>query len=263
MIRAKLLLSAVLIFTLNLSGFSQEKHSGKKTRKNENSTESVKANFVKVNLTSIPLNNYGIQYERILTRRTSVALSGRIMPESAIPFKAKLKDLADNDHNMVDLIDRTSVKNFSITPEVKFSLGKGYGEGAYVSLYYRYSNFDLKGVPINFDADGGGEKTLDIAGTFQSHTGGFLFGWQKNIGSVVVLDLWILGPNIGVGKGTFDGIASPAMTVNEQQNLKDALDDLTIPFVRKTVVVTPNKGSLSIKGPWAGLRSGISLGFRF
>src|SRR5659263_220416 len=42
-------------------------------------------NFIKFNLTSLALKNFSLQYERVLTKSISAAVSFSIMPERNIP----------------------------------------------------------------------------------------------------------------------------------------------------------------------------------
>lgn len=224
----------------------------------------AKMNYIKLNLTAIPLNNYSLQYDRILNRRFSAALSGRLMPESSIPFKsAIIKKIDSDDQETIDIINGLKLNNFAITPEIKLYAGKGYGEGFYVSFFYRYSSFDLKGFPLEFDNDGGSETTLDLSGNLTSHTGGILLGLQKNIGKFLALDLWFLGPHAGAGKAKLTGISSSPLSAQEQQNVKDALDDIDIPLLKPSYEISADKVVVKADGPWAGLRMGISFGIRF
>lgn len=223
-----------------------------------------KLNYVKLNLTSLAVKNIGLQYERILTRRTSVALSGRFMPGTSLPFKSFLVDkISDGDTETEKILNGLRMSNYAITPEVKFTLGKGYGQGFYISLFYRYSNFDITGFPVEYDSDLGHEKSIDVTGNLKAHTGGVLFGLQKNLGKFMVLDLWLLGPHAGGAKGTLIGFPDSPLTASEQQQVRESLEDIDIPLVDKTVFVDANHASLQLDGPWAGLRMGISLGVRF
>ena len=43
-------------------------------------------NFIKVDLTSLPIKNFSLQYERVLSKRVSAAVSFSLMPERHIPF---------------------------------------------------------------------------------------------------------------------------------------------------------------------------------
>ena len=53
------------------------------------------------------------------------------------------------------------------------------------------------------------------------------------------------------------------LTAYEQQELKKELDGLNIPFVKYTTTTDANGASMNVDGPWAGLRSGLSFGYRF
>jgi hypothetical protein len=90
-----------------------------------------------------------------------------------------------------------------------------------------------------------------------------MFGSQWLIGRRLVLDWWIFGPQYGSGKGDFEGTSSKPLTQQEQDDLHQTLDDIDIPLTDKTVNVTANGASIKLSGPWAGIRSGISLGVRF
>src|SRR4028119_303486 len=55
-------------------------------------------NLIKLNLTAIILKNYSIQYERVLSKPVSVAVSFRLMPATSLPFKsAILEEVGDDD----------------------------------------------------------------------------------------------------------------------------------------------------------------------
>ncbi|MBW6501218.1 MAG: hypothetical protein K0B05_07480 [Bacteroidales bacterium] len=75
--------------------------------------ETTSMNFIKLNLTAALIKNYSIQYERILTKDFSAALSFRIMPETGIPYKnqiIKWSDFSDpNDKKTLE--DQQDVKN--------------------------------------------------------------------------------------------------------------------------------------------------------
>jgi hypothetical protein len=102
-----------------------------------------------------------------------------------------------------------------------------------------------------------------MEGNIKSNTFGLLLGAQWKLGKNFWLDWQILGPNYGSASGTITGKSNIALSANERTSLENALKDIAIPFIRKNVTVSPNEAILSLKGPWAGLRTGISLGFDF
>jgi hypothetical protein len=53
--------------------------------KYKSETDDISKNFVKFNLTSLAIMNFSLQYERVLSRSISGALSFAYMPETNIP----------------------------------------------------------------------------------------------------------------------------------------------------------------------------------
>lgn len=256
-----LLLSALLASTVFFA-YSQDMY--KLSHTPASSRMQLPVNYVKVNITSVFLKNYGIQYERVLNQHISMALAGRIMPASALPFKSAINSqMAGDDPKIEKLINESRIGNYAITPEVKIYLGKGYGQGAYISFFYRYLNFNFKKMPLQFDSDLGDPQEMRLTGELKSNTGGFLLGWQKVFGNAFTIDIWFLGPHVGKGKGVFSGKFSRPLTSFEQDDIRQSLSDLDIPIIKKEVNVNQEGATYSMSGLWGGVRSGISLGVRF
>ncbi len=217
-------------------------------------------NFIKINLTSIVLSNYAFQYERVIIKPISVAVSYRFMPTSKIPFANTISNsLGDNDPEAKQTIENLRMSNYAITPEVRFFLGKGYGKGFYIALFYRYASFTFDHVPFHYNNN----ESLDLSGKLTSNTGGIMFGAQFPLGKHFCIDWWIIGAHYGSGTGNFAGVSSQPLSPAEQDELHKNLDDLDIPLTTKTVNVTANGATLKLDGPWGGLRSGILFGFKF
>ena len=222
-----------------------------------------KMNIIKTNITSIPLKNYSLQYERVVSKSVSIAVTFRTMPSTTIPFKSAVRKAVGDDEDTKDIIEKTELSNFAFTPEVRFYLGKGYGKGFYVAPYYRYVKFTTNKVPVSYNSGLGSEKTVTLNGDLTANTGGILFGAQWLLGKHIALDWWILGAHYGSGNGSFTGTPSTPLTLTEQNEIRQELEDIDIPLTEKTVTVTPNNVSVKLDGPFGGLRGGISLGFRF
>ncbi|MEN6619406.1 MAG: hypothetical protein ABFC28_07930, partial [Rikenellaceae bacterium] len=79
----------------------------------------------------------------------------------------------------------------------------------------------------------------------------------------ICLDWWILGPHFGVSSGDLTGIPDPALTELEQIELRNKMEDVDIPMIDKKVEVSSNRAAMIFDGSWAGLRAGISIGFKF
>ncbi len=233
------------------------------TTKKTNSKTQQK-NFVKINLTAIALKNYSIQYERVVNRKISFAISFRTMPATTIPFKTNILKIVGDDIDTRKAIETFELSNFAITPEVRFYLSKkGYGRGFYIAPFYRYASFNTNQLIFTYKNSFNVENDIKLSGKLTANTGGFMFGAQWPLGKYVCLDWWIFGPHYGSGTGNFTGTSNQALTQVEQNDLRQQLEDLDIPLTNKTVYVNANGASLKLDGPWGGLRAGLSLGIKF
>lgn len=221
-------------------------------------------NLLKLNLTSLPLKQYAVQYERVLNRKLSFAVAVRVMPTSTLPLQKIILDAVGDDPDTRKVIETFRMSNMAITPELRFYLSKrGYGRGFYLAPFYRYASYKTSQMTFDYDLSGGGQGSINLAGKLTSNTGGLLLGAQWPLGKHLVLDWWILGPHYGSGNGMFKGQSSQSLTQSEQDDLRTQLEDIDIPLTNKTINVTANGASLGLDGPWAGIRAGFSLGIRF
>lgn len=235
----------------------------------ETATSGENKNLVKWNFAALALKNYSFQYERAVANKISVAVGLRFAPKSKVPFSSKLEDLIDDEDTWNSIKD-FKTGNFAITPEVRFYMGKGVFKGFYVAPFVRYSKYTAD-VPFNFEVEvvSGSttitrEEQINLSGDVTALTGGLLFGAQWKLSKLVYLDWWILGPNYGTSKGNISGKSANGFDSDEQDALRDALKDLEdLPLVKVKSEVTAEGAKVDFDGPWAGLRSGLSIGFRF
>lgn len=224
----------------------------------KDTTQEINKNLFKINLIGFSING---QYERILSKRISVSLSYRVLPSGKFLFRGLIPT---TDPQARESLNNLIVSNSAITPEVRFYLGKkGYGQGFYLAPFFRSAKYGGEGIGIDFTLDNGQSATFNMEGNIKTNTYGLLLGAQWKLGKKLWLDWQILGPNYGSAAGTITGKSNIALSTNERTSLQNALNDITIPFVRKNISVSPNEAILSLKGPWAGLRTGLSLGFSF
>jgi hypothetical protein len=224
-----------------------------------------KLNLVKLNLTALVVKNYSFQYERILKKKSSAAISIRLMPSTSLPFKAFIRDyIIGDDPETNKTLDQMRLSNFAITPEYRFYLGKkGYGQGLYVAPFYRYASFKTNTMVITYQSSLIQQNTIIMSGKMVNNTVGVLFGAQWFLGKHFNVDLWLLGPHYGNGNGDFTGTSSKQLTPFEQATLKQELEDLDIPLTHKSSEVNANGATLFLDGPWGGVRAGINVGIRF
>lgn len=227
-------------------------------------------NLVKVSVTAPFVNNYSLQYERAIGRKISAAVTVHFMPKSNLPFKEDIKDLIDNDDTWEN-VKNLKTGNFSIAPEVRFYFGKGVFRGFYLAPFVKYATYSAA-MPYTFDVSVDipttpvttitRKETIDLDGNISTYTGGLQIGAQWKLSKLVYLDWWIIGPNYGTSKGHIDG--KKTLNSDEQQALREQLKDLDdLPLVKTSYTVDGNGAKVDFDGPWAGLRGGINIGFRF
>ena len=83
--------------------------------------------------------------------------------------------------------------NYAITPEARFYLGKGYGKGLYIAVFYRHASYTIDHLPIDYDND----HSLALSGKLTANTGGIMLGAQWALGKYMCIDWWIFGPHYG------------------------------------------------------------------
>jgi len=221
-------------------------------------------NLFKINLTAIAFKNYSFQYERVMSRKISFAIAYRTMPSSSLPFKNSILDASNNNQDTKDAIDALRIGNSAITPEIRIYLSKrGFGRGFYIAPFYRYASFEATNMKFNYTNSSNTESSISLAGKLTANTGGLLFGAQYPLGKHLCIDLWFFGPHYGSGIGNFSGTSSTPFTQAEQDDIRQQLEDLDIPLTTKTVSVTANTAAIKLNGPWGGIRSGLSFGFKF
>ena len=252
------LLCVLTMFFLSATVTAQDKISEKKP------DTAHKMNFFKVNLTSIPLKNYSFQYERVLNKKFSFALGFRTMPNSTLPMQSTISKIIGDNPDAQEQIENFKLSNTAITPELRWYVGKkGYGRGFYLATFYRNVTYKGSGLKFTYENSLMVQNSIAMSGKLTGNTVGLLLGSQWSLGKNISLDWWILGPHYGSGKGDFSGIASQPLTAEEQNDLRQELEDFSIPLTKKTVSVNSNGANVKLDGPFGGVRAGLLIGIRF
>jgi len=227
------------------------------------SSDEEAKNIVKWNVAALITKSYSFQYERAVGSRIAVALGYRNMPKSSIPFKGTINDAVD-DQQTETTINNFRTSNFAITPEVRFYVGKkGVFQGFYLAPYVSYAKYSGEG-PFQFDIPQlNRTETMNFKGDIDTYTAGLKIGAQFKLSKLVYLDWWIIGPNYGSAKG--DLYAQRNSNALEQAVIKQEIDNLIedLPLIKASSQVDANGANIRIKGPWAGARAGLNVGFRF
>ena len=251
----KILLSITFVLCNVFIGFSQTADS--------NDDFITKNNNVKISLTSLAFKNFQFQYERILSKRIGVVVGYGFISKGSVPFKSQINDLVSDDPDNEGMFNNAELGYSAFTPEVRIYLGKGYGKGFYIAPFYRHLKYDISDVNFKFTSDLGPQEDINMGGKLTANTFGLQLGAQFNLGKNLILDWWIAGPHYGTSKGDFDGKTNRTLTPNEQAELQKELDSIDLPIGDVTAKATATGATLNISGPWAGIRSGLSLGYRF
>jgi hypothetical protein len=240
--------------------------------KYKSGTDDISKNFIKFNLTSLAVMNFSLQYERVLSKRVSAAVSFSMMPENTIPtyladqFIKVAGDMSGEsiDAETEDIIRNLLVSSYTITPEVRFYLGKkGYGRGFYTAIFYRYGHYEVSNVPIPFTNELDENITIDTRGEIVSHTGGFLLGYQWALGKHMCLDWQMFGPHFGVSSGDFLGLPSSPLSQVDQADIEAEFLKVESSLVDQTVDATADEVKMLFDGPWGGIRFAVSIGVKF
>ena len=224
-----------------------------------------KINFLKFNITGVALKNYTVQYERAFSRKFSFGLALRFMPNTSIPFKDKIIETIDvTDQDTKNTIKKLKISGFGISPEIRLYLSKkGYGRGFYIAPYCRYANFKIEDMLFTYENILNIKSTISLGGNFTNITGGLQIGTQWMLSKKLCLDWWIIGAHYGSGNGEFTGTSSKTLSPDEQADLRSQLNDIDVPYSNKTVLVNANGATIKLDGPWAGVKAGIAIGWRF
>jgi hypothetical protein len=231
---------------------------------------SYSKNRLKINATSLFLNNYSFSYERSLTRKISFVAGYRFMPKTVLGnislVKKVIDQVAEDGDGIKNDISRISMSNNAFTGEFRFYMGHKPGaRGFYLSLYGRYAHFDLN-YAYQYET---GAKTYDvpIKASTKIWGAGMMVGAQWLIAGRVTLDWYIVGGHYGSIKGDATGAADlSGMSPADKAGVKDDIESFFDTGNKKyiTATVTDQGVQAKIDGPMVGLRAaGINIGIAF
>ena len=227
-------------------------------------------NAVKINLSSLALNNYNFNYERSLTRKISFVAGYRYMPVTSLnslPVTSPITDrFFQDDSEIANDLNAISTGNQSVTGEFRFYGGKHAGaRGFYLSLYGRQLSMDVNYL-MDYDTQARTYQ-LPIKSSLKGFGGGLMIGAQWLIAKRVTFDWYILGAHYGNLKGDANILADlSSLSEQEKVDLQEELESL-VEFGNKRYISAnvSNQGVLGkVDGPFAGVRGlGFSLGLAF
>lgn len=228
-------------------------------------------NLAKFNVLPLLGGKFAFEYERLVANRISVGATISLRPNKGLPFGSTIKSVVD-DEDINNLIDGFSTSNFSFTPEARFYTSKkGPFRGFYIAPYAKFASYKAS-LPFDFEVDAGEvysrEETIPLSGNVSSFTAGLSFGVNFKLSKQFYLDWRIFGPGYGSAKGKVSGRMD--LDANEQAELRESLDDLReslgdLPLGIKIEHEVNSEGAevRILRSPWAGIRTGLSVAYRF
>lgn len=240
--------TVTLLFSLFcFSGFAQE-----------SSNFSDDKNMVKWNVLGLTSSTISLQYERLIAPKTSIAANINIMPKRSIPFFGAVEDIV-KDKGAIDILKDVKMNAFSFMPEVRFYMGKEGMRGFYIAPFLRYDRFSVD-IPVDYIYKEQIEY-VTINGNVDGFSGGLSFGAQWRLASQWYLDVTFVGLSYGFASGELSG--RRALDVEEQAEVRKAIDEVELPVVKYTYDVNDEGVDVKIKGPWANAKLAVAIGYRF
>lgn len=216
-------------------------------------------NMGKINVSALALKSIGLQYERQVGKRVTVALGYSIIPKSNLAVKSIIENSIDDPSvNVGQFKLGTSI----ITPEARYYFGKkGAFHGFYLAPYARIGSYKLEG-PVTYTSSTNTTKQALFNGKLNTITGGLMMGSSWQLSGKIYLDWWIFGASYGGASGNL--VTLTPLNSFEQTSLKQELDDIEVPGTTITSEVNENGATVKTNGNMAGVRGlGINIGFRF
>ncbi len=217
-------------------------------------------NVVKLNIFALGVQNFSLQYERAFTKKSSAALGFSFMPSRALPTS-----LTDSDSS--GLLKGLSISGFSVTPEYRWYPGSedGAPNGFYLAPYLRYASYSMSTDYAFTDPMTNTTALYPFEATYSGFGGGLMFGAQWLIKGKFSIDWWILGAHYGASTVTAAiDMDLSALGPQGQAEMQAELNKIQLPIGTSTTKVTNSGVDMEFSGlPFAGIRSGLTLGWAF
>jgi hypothetical protein len=231
---------------------------------------SYRKNSLKINISSLWLNNYSFTYERMLARKISFVAGYRFMPTRTLGSVSLVKNIVDQVSDDGDDIKRDintiNVSTNAFTGEFRFYAGRKPGaRGFYLSLYGRYSQMKID-YPYDYSANTM-DYTIPLKATTKMWGAGLMIGAQWLIARRVTFDWYIMGGHYGTINGDASGVTDlSSMSDADKQGLKSDIEGIFTANNHQYILATvTNQGvQAKLSGPMVGIRgAGINLGIAF
>lgn len=224
--------------------------------------------IVKLNVPSLAFGVVSFQYEFFPINWLSLNLGMKFTPERKMPFKDQIIDLIGDENDTDDLdeplnkfFEEFKYKGNSITPEVRFYLGKGYGKGFYLGPFLRFDNYKFNSTYLfQSSLD---DYMIDFEGKYKGFGYGLNIGTQFTIGKHFTIDT-SLGPYFSNVKVDFNSTSNYTLTDEEVEEFRDDLNDFELPNGETDITLSNSSAKAKLTSDnFFNLRFNLGVGFRF
>jgi hypothetical protein len=225
-------------------------------------------NVVKLGLFGLPQKNLKLQYERVLTQRLAVQVSGSFLLNRGLPsnFTNELVKSDDQNTGFQNYITSTFLKGVSIIPELRVYSKKkdGAPRGFYFGPYFRYANFSM-GYAGVFD-----NTTQSTTGTLRSFGGGLSLGVHWLISDRVSIDWNFLSFGVNSNQFKLEFTRAGGYYYGSQEELAELENEISrsfkdLPLLGNNlkVEITNNSAAIISNFLFPAIRSGLTIGIAF
>jgi hypothetical protein len=232
-------------------------------------TSIAQKNVVKVGLIGFAFKNLKFQYERVLTPRMSVQISGSFLLNRELDSRFT-DGLLEQDSNTTSVaanyITDSYMKGISVIPELRIYSKKkdGAPKGFYFGPYLKYSKYSI-GYSGFFD--GSYEAT---EGSVRSLGLGLSLGAHFLIAKRVSIDWNFISIGVNSNKFVMQYTSPGGYYAGSQEEINEIEEDIQndfkdIPFLGNKVDVELNGNSASVTTKFwmPAIRSGLTIGVAF
>ena len=205
--RAGLIFFCVLLLFMQTSFAQSYNHDTgkpikkKSTVKNKQKEKQFLPDVIKLNLTGLVLKGIGVQYERRVRRKLSLAIGVIYRPMGIWPI-ARLYDSSSQTTINFSLETKfmygsSKYRSLMLTPELRYYLGRHAPRGLYLAPFVRLA-VDRTRFRFHYYEDNTGIQKLGTGYLNETSIGaGVLFGYQLITRRKWGIDFWFIGPWIG------------------------------------------------------------------
>lgn len=226
----------------------------------------VNRTLVKFNISGAVFKNYTAQYERIISKNSSITFSAGVSLNAPLPFKQALINRFSDNADAVRAINTTLFTKYVGTLEYRFYLAGHAPTGWYLAPFVRYLNMTIDQDYTYTDLKGVLHRP-NLKAQFNAGGAGVLLGYQWMLGKRIGLDLWLLGPFYGTNvKADFVGNDPlwQQLTAKDIQNIRRDINSVELPGYTVTDKINLPTIEALLEGPYYGVRAfGLALSYRF